>query len=52
MVERKVVEMAQKLDEHRQEWRAVNAEQQKNKHEEMIAAGQPLFPTLIMQMNR
>ena len=43
MVERKVVEMAQKLDEHRQEWRAVNAEQQKNKHDETITAGQALL---------
>ena len=52
MVEKQVIEIAQDLKEHRQEWRAVNAEQQRNRHEEMIAAGQPLFPTLIMQRNR
>jgi len=43
VVERQVIEIAQDLKEHREEWRAINAEQQKNKHEETIAAGQALL---------
>jgi len=43
VVEKQVVEIGQDLKEHREEWRAVNAEQKKNEHEKAIAAGQPFF---------